>query len=56
MARTYGSCCDRCGGVYLAISFPNIALCPDCYLGSLDAQERGRLLGYIEKTGRQIAS
>jgi hypothetical protein len=54
MTARYGCCCDRCGYAYLARTFPHVGLCPTCFLGSLPADQRGKLLGHLEKTGQRI--
>jgi hypothetical protein len=53
MTATYAAgVCDRCGELYSARNV-SVMLCPSCYLGAMEPAERGRLLGFIEKTGRR---
>jgi hypothetical protein len=53
-SKLFGAACDRCGSPYLIGQFPNLCLCPACYLGALAPTERGRLIGYIHRTGSRV--
>lgn len=48
-----GAICDRCGHPYIARAFPH-HICPPCFLGALPSDQRGKLLGHLEKTGRRF--
>ncbi len=53
--RLYGGVCDRCSTAFLIGHFPNLALCPGCYIGAMEPIQRGRLIGHVQKTGNRVA-